>query len=261
MRLLPLIAVLIIAGFNSCTHPAPTAALNVNDTLLYIMAGQSNMCGRGAISQDDTATDERILGMDATNHFARKLEPDITQQPSPSAGLDCGMSFGRTMISVSSSSLQSVGLIPCAVSSTGIREWLGDSLHAVHLYSNMLSRARAGALTGRLAGVLWHQGETDADDSLICRGYAQSLQAFILKFRNDVGNPHLPFFIGKLARWCNKPYKDSVNAGITATGAALQDVYIISADDLTGKSDSLHFDAAGQRELGRRYATQALMHL
>ncbi len=66
--------------------------------------------------------------------------------------------------------------------------------------------------------------------------------------------PALPFYIALLPRWCAKPYKDGVNAGIRQTAAALSDIHLIPTDDLGMRLDSIHLDAAGQRALGKRFA-------
>lgn len=254
-----LLSLIICAlGAASCKHPI-TEVPGKTDTLLYLMAGQSNMAGRGTVEAMDMQTNPRLLEMDDAFHYSLKSEPNTIYQGGL-AGLDCGLSFGNEVLMHLPEQTR-LGLIQCSISSTRIQEWLGDSLHAVKLYSNMLRRGKAAMQSGTLKGVLWMQGEGNAEDAQVAAGYDQYLSQFIQNFRRDVGAPSLPFYVGLLPRWCIRPYHDSVNAAIRRTASALPAVYLIETDDLSYKADSLHFDAAGQRELGRRFAAVAISKL
>ena len=248
--------IILSIGGASCVHPNDdSVAANPKDTLLlYIMAGQSNMAGRGIIEPQDTVTNPRILSLDSTDHLVLAREPLHIYQPGIS-GLDCGLSFGNAMLPFLKSNVK-IGLIPCAVGSTSVADWLGDSVRVVALYSNLLRRARAGMEHGVIAGVLWHQGENESSDDEY-KTYAVHLQALILKLRKDLGNDHLPFLAGHLAAFLQRPYRDTVNASIDHTAQALPYVYVIETSDLTCNPDQLHFDAKAQRLLGYRFAQVA----
>ena len=111
--------------------------------------------------------------------------------------------------------------------------------------------------TGLLKGVLWMQGEAEAEFANGAENYTEHLTGFIQKFRRDVGNEGLPFYIALLPPWCRKVYKNDINAAIHATSSMIPGVYLIPTDDLTPKPDSIHLDAAGQRALGVRMADAA----
>lgn len=247
-----------VIGFSACKHTS-VQSVTPNDTLVYIMAGQSNMAGRGMVEAQDTVTNPRILSLEANGSIVLKTEPNALNQGGL-AGLDCGKSFGEHLLWKLPESTY-ICLVQCSISSTPIQYWLGDSLVVVHLYSNMLERSRLAMRSGKLKGVLWFHGEGDADELETARAYGTQVQKLILKFRNDIGDPQLPFFVGQLASWCLKPYADTVNRSIETMAQGLNDVYVIPTEGLTGKSDSLHFDAAGQRALGRLYAEMAGKHL
>jgi hypothetical protein len=243
-------------------HSCKYAALDpppVNDTLVYIMAGQSNMAGRGVVAPEDTVISPRVLELDANGALAPKHEPNTINQGAL-AGLDCGRSFGNELL-VKLNSNTTLLLVQCSIGSTVIGDWLGDSVRLVPLYSNLLGRTKAAITHGKLKGVLWHQGEGNADNEPDSRNYARDLAAFISKYRSDLGIPNLPFFVGMLPSWCIKPYTQTINADIRSVAASLPGVYIIGTDDLTAKGDKLHFDAQGQRELGKRFAQLALQTL
>lgn len=252
--------VILFLAFNcyACRKPA-AERVSTCDTMFYIMAGQSNMAGRGAVEAIDEIINPRLLEMDDAARYSYKREPNTIYQGGL-AGLDCGLSFGNELL-LHLPDDSKLGLVQCSVSSTGIQEWLGDSLHVVYLYSNMLNRARAASRSGSIKGVLWMQGETDADNAQKAKSYGSNLIAFIEDFRRDIGIRHLPFFLGLLPAWCKEPYKDAINAGIRNAVATLTNVHAIETEGLTMRGDSLHFDAAGQRALGERFAREAMREL
>jgi hypothetical protein len=125
----------------------------------------------------------------------------------------------------------------------------------------MISRAQVAMQHGVLKGVLWHQGEANAESSERAAHYEEDLGAFIQKIRADVQDGRLPFYAATLANFCIRPFKDSVNAAIGRVASALPNVAVISTADLTCKVDSIHFDAPAQREMGRRFAGAARQHL
>ena len=249
--------VFIIIMLAACTHkPSPAPALKTKDTLLvYIMAGQSNMAGRGLMEPRDTVTDPRILTIDSLGDLVIAREPLHFYHPA-FAGLDCGLSFASELLPYIPAGSK-ICLVPCAIGNTSLQQWLYDSSHGVKLYSNMITRARIAMAHGVLKGVLWHQGESNAEDSLETSGYATDLEAFIRQVRKDVQDEQLPFFTATLADFCIRPFKDSINAAIRITASTMTRVFVVSTAGLSCKPDYIHFDAAGQRELGKRFAAEA----
>lgn len=262
MHLLKPATIIFVIGMivvnSSCKHAARNLEAGppvLKDTLLfYAMAGQSNMAGRGQIAPADTVPNSRILCLNIYNQLELAHEPLHLYQL-PLAGLDCGYSFANHLLPYVDGSSR-IGLIPCAVGSTSISDWLNDSIKPVRLYTNLIERCQNARHYGVLKGILWHQGEAEAGDNNY-RGYALQLQKFIIKVRAGLGDQHLTFFIGKLSPFCKEPHKDEINKAIEATASAMSNVFIIPTTGLTGLPDSLHFDAAGQRELGARFARTA----
>lgn len=253
--LLPCLVVLFV---NSCKHD-PLSVADPKDSLYcYIMAGQSNMAGRGRIEAQDTFTNPRILMMDSSDQLVIAKEPLHRYQQNID-GLDCGMSFAGTLLPVIHPRTQ-IAMIPCAIGSTSIEDWLGDSVRVVPLYSNLIRRAAKAGLSGRLKGILWHQGEANAEDSTY-KTYQAHLTAFIAKTRRDIGIADLPFFIGKIGSFSKRIYRDSINAAIDRVALSVPRVSVIETNDLSGKPDSLHFDSKALRILGQRYARAAEVQL
>lgn len=228
--------------------------------LVYIMAGQSNMAGRGQISPGDTVSDPRIFTIDADRNMVVAREPLHVDHPG-FEGLDCGMSFARALLEQAPAGTR-ICLVPVARSSTSVQEWLGDSLRGLRIFTNAVTRAGAAiAAGGEVAGILWHQGESNAESGPGVSGYRQCLDSLVHNFRAAFARPDMPFFAATLADFCARPFKDSVNAGIVRLAHETPRFVLVPAYDLSSKADKVHFDADAQRELGRRFAKAAAEYL
>ena len=251
-----MLTLVLMTFIIACEKSTGVNLPNSKDSLLiYLMAGQSNMAGRGIIEGQDINQYSSILSMNKDNEFVRAREPLHFYQPNLDV-LSCGTSFAKKLRSLYNKPAK-IGMIPCAVGSSSMEEWLYDSVRVVALYTNLLLRAKKGRERGVLQGILWHQGEADASDSSY-KKYQLNLTAFVQKVRNDLAMPELPFIIGKLPSFNKDKYRDSINIAIERTAQSLQNVYVIETADLTGKADSLHFDAPAQRRLGERFAVIAV---
>src|SRR5262245_10495512 len=60
---------------------------------VFILAGQSNMAGRGFVEPDDTVVVKRLLSIDKDGQLINAKEPLHFYEPNLT-GLDCGYSFG-----------------------------------------------------------------------------------------------------------------------------------------------------------------------
>ncbi|MBL7740820.1 MAG: sialate O-acetylesterase [Chitinophagaceae bacterium] len=222
---------------------------------LFIMAGQSNMAGRGFVQPQDTLSSVQVFTLDKNNEWVYAKEPLHYYEPTRT-GLDCGLSFGKKLASLYGKKI-SIGLIPCAVGGSSIEQWLGDSTYrGVTLYSNLLTKARIATTHGTIKGVLWHQGETNATTKNY-KNYKEKLTTFFTKLRNDLGDPALPVYAGELSSFLsrkNNPFADSVNNDLHSLAASITNLYIIPAGDLTPNADSIHFDSRSQRIMGNRFA-------
>jgi hypothetical protein len=70
---------------------------NPDSVFVYIMAGQSNMAGRGKIEPIDTIPNNRLLTLDKQGQLILAKEPLHYYEPSRT-GLDCGVSFGTIIL-------------------------------------------------------------------------------------------------------------------------------------------------------------------
>ncbi len=227
---------------------------------VFIMAGQSNMAGRGRIEPADTISTERILSINNEGQIIIAKEPLHFYEPERT-GLDCGLSFAKTLIKKLPDSI-SILMIPTAVGGSSISQWLNDSLYRnVKLFSNFLAKVEIGKQNGIIKGILWHQGESDANEENIPH-YKQRLGLLFSKFRAAVGNNELPVLIGELGSFSEDPENFSlINKAIHEYAAGDQNCYVISTKDLKDKGDHLHFNSKGQRTMGKRFAKEYLKTL
>ncbi|MDQ6812182.1 MAG: sialate O-acetylesterase, partial [Bacteroidota bacterium] len=134
---------------------------NKNKVWVFLMAGQSNMAGRGLVEPQDTVASQRLLTINKQGELVYAKEPLHFYEPAM-AGLDCGLSFGKRLIKDIPENI-SILLIPTAVGGSSIQQWLGDSTYRqVTLLSNFKEKVQLAKKYGKIKGLLWHQGESDA---------------------------------------------------------------------------------------------------
>lgn len=227
---------------------------------IFILAGQSNMAGRGNVEEEDTITNSRVFSIDSLNQFVLAKEPLHFYEPTLK-GLDCGLSFGKEIVKQLDKSI-SVLLIPCAVGGSSIQQWIGDSTHRnVKLLSNFSEKVKFAEHYGTVKGILWHQGESNTKEELIVH-YADDLNTLFSDFRTIVGNDSLPIFLGKIGAYAIPEEKSHrfalLNAAIEGYCNSHDNTYIIETADLTHRGDNLHFNSPSLRILGKRYAKKYL---
>ena len=220
---------------------------------VFIMAGQSNMAGRGMVEPKDTIPNKRIVTINQKGELIIAKEPLHWYEPERT-GLDCGYSFATALIKNIPANI-SVLLIPTAVGGSSISQWLADSLYRnVKLFSNFKEKTEIAKQFGVIKGILWHQGESDANEKDIPL-YKKRLGLLFSKFRSTVRNNELPILLGELGSFSDNSAKfDSINKQIHAYAGEDKNSRVISTKDLKDKGDHLHFDSKGQRTMGRRFA-------
>lgn len=227
---------------------------------IFILAGQSNMAGRGLVEPADTIAHPRILSMDKNNQWTLAKEPLHFYEPTLT-GLDCGLSFAQTLLAEIPADI-SIGILPCAIGGSSVEQWLGDSLYrGVYLFSNLSEKVRLAREAGVIKGILWHQGESNANP----RGlplHEERLTRLFSLFRDVVGNDSLPILVGPLGTYTEPLERqmqwDNLNQILTTFAQNQLHTGIINTSDLTEKGDKVHFDSKSQRTMGERFAREML---
>lgn len=223
---------------------------------VFILAGQSNMAGRGKVEPVDTIPDIRIFTINKEGELLLAKEPLHFYEPA-ATGLDCGLSFGKELLKHIPDRI-SVLIIPTAVGGSSISQWINDStFRNVTLMTNFKEKIKIGQKYGTIKGILWHQGENDATTQETIEIYNKQLQKLFAIFRNEIANNELPIIIGELGSFSKTDDNwQAINSKIEEYIETDPNAYLIKTNDLKDKGDKVHFDSEGLREIGRRFAGQ-----
>ncbi len=249
-------------GLKKRTENFPKQELKVfklpeKDNLwVFVMAGQSNMAGRAYVESKDTVPNDRILTINKKGEIIVAKEP-LHFYEETMTGLDCGLSFGKTLIKHIPDSI-SILLLPTAVGGSTISEWLGDSCHRdVKLLSNFKEKVKIGVTYGTIKGILWHQGESDSNKEN-SKLYKFRLTKLINTFRQITKDDQLLVLIGKLGSYSGNRYWKKINRKIKSFSSNDLNAKVIRTSDFTDRGDKLHFDSESQRMIGERFAIKFL---
>lgn len=239
--------------------------------LVFLLWGQSNMAGRGAPGEHYVAGSNDVMAHDAGSGAWRVArEPLRRDRPDKDPGVGPGVSFGVELLRLRrlhGAERVRVGLVPSAVGGSALREWKSNG--GKH-YAAALAHARAALESSgdcELAGILWHQGESDAIEAEDAATYSKRLRALIARARLDLAAPALPFLVGELGTFLPNrkspsgipmlPFSGDVSRQlreIVEGPASVPHTRFVSSASLGHRGDALHFSTAAQLELGKRYA-------
>ena len=231
-------------GIMAAAIAAALACDAQGDMDLYLLIGQSNMAGRGVLTDSNRVSADGIFKLDAAGEWQAAEEPIHFDKPTI-AGAGLAASFARAMADRRKG--VPIGLIPCAVGGTSINRWVesGD------LWSNAVARTRIALGSGTLKGILWHQGEGDCSASA-APAWGAKFEGMIASFRREFGP--VPFVAGELGRYLSNTGWPVINAHLHALEGKVPAYRVASSEGLTPNSDNVHFNTESLREFGLRYA-------
>ena len=174
-----IVAVGVFAVLGVCMARAD-ARPSTRDMDLYLLIGQSNMAGRGALTEANRVSTERVFKLDKSGNWEDATEPIHFDKTSAGAGL--AASFARTRADRDPS--VKIGLVPCAVGGSHMKTWVKGGVN----YSNAVVRLRKALESGVLKGILWHQGEGDATDAAETAAWAEKFAGMIADLRSEFGD-------------------------------------------------------------------------
>jgi hypothetical protein len=213
-------------------------------THVFLLIGQSNMAGRGRVEAVDLVPHPRVFSFAKDQRWTPAVDPIAFDKPGL-AGVGPGCAFGRAVADAHSDWV--VGLVPAAFGGTTLEEWQPGG----RLYRDAVDRTRAALLGGaRLAAVLWLQGESETPQT--AETYVARFSLMAASLRTDLNSRDVPIIVGELGRFVS--VAPAMNPQLARLPAAIPNCGMVSSLGLTDKGDSLHFDSASARELGRRYA-------
>lgn len=225
------------------------AALAAERMELFLLMGQSNMAGRGVVEEQDRTVIPGVFALNKERAWVPAVDPIHFDKPI--AGVGLGRSFARTLLRLRPGGR--IGLVPAAFGGTSLEEWKPGG----KLFADAVERARSGMKDGRLRGILWHQGEAECGEEGRARSYAERWLPLMKALRGELGLGEVPVVAGELGRFLRaekQPFAGIVNEELAVLAVRGRRVAFVSSEGLAHKGDELHFDSAGLREFGRRYA-------
>jgi len=222
---------------------------------LFLLAGQSNMSGRGTLTENNRVPSSRILVMTATGEWREAIEPFHFEKPLAN-GAGLAASFARAYADAHPD--VTVGLIPAAYGGSPVASWQPGRVH----YTNAVAVTRQAMRSGELKGILWHQGESDAFKMSDVEKYVPKFTNAIISLRREIGGQGVPFIAGELGPYLKdwqdpkRPnlYWQEMNREIARGVSLLPNATLVSSEGLYDhRSDRIHFETPSLRKFGLRY--------
>jgi hypothetical protein len=209
---------------------------------VFVLAGQSNMVGRGEPVWNGTGP---VPGVVAWNGSAWVQGSDPLPALSDTVvGVGPGMTFGAEVLRYSPPGTV-VGLIDCASGSTSIGDWQPDGV----LYQRCVSAVHAAG--GQVSGFLFLEGETEADDGDGGRGWTNGFANLERRVLSDFGS--IPILLGQIGTLGKRElYQQQIRDEQAGYAATHPEVELVTTTDLP--SNGSHYTIDGYKMLGLRFA-------
>lgn len=245
---------------------------------IFLCFGQSNMEGAARIEpQDLEGVSPRFLLMPAVDDPQRNRKmgewcqalPPLCR---PNTGLTPVDYFGRTLTENLPENIR-VGVIHVAIGGIriegfmpeGMAEfvktapgWMTGMLKAYdnNPYERLVTLAKKAQKDGVIKGILMHQGESNTGDP----EWANKVQNVYDHLLGDLQlkPEEVPLLAGEVVQANGEGQCIAMNKQINELPKTLHTAQVVSSTGCSNGPDKLHFDAAGYRELGRRYGEKML---
>jgi hypothetical protein len=247
------------------------------DFYIFLCFGQSNMEGNARIHDEDKTVDNRFQVFQAVDcpDLGRVKGQWYTAVP-PLCRCKTGLSpadyFGRTMVANLPKNIK-VGVVNVSVAGCKIELFEKDSFQTYAAtapswminiikeydgkpYGYLVGLAKSAQKDGVIKGILLHQGESNPNDSswtLKVKGIYDNLIKDL-----DLKSDSVPLLAGELVNADQGGACAAMNSIIAKLPEVIPNSYVISSSGCTDTPDNLHFNAAGYKKLGTRYAVKML---
>ncbi|MGV6810276.1 MAG: sialate O-acetylesterase [bacterium] len=221
----------------------PTFAEVAKDRV-FVLAGQSNMQGRGASADlpahlKQQPSNVRFYTHGRESHLAKYhyFGPEVN--------------FAHLIANTFPN--DNVIIIKSAASGSSITEWLPSK----PLYDALIRQVKfvVDPENTVIQGIVWMQGETDAKTAKLANDYQQNLKLFIDRLREDLNAENTMFLIGRITQPnANFSQEQTVRNAQNEVDKHNPNTIIVPTDGLGKLYDNVHFNSEGLIELGRRFA-------
>lgn len=248
---------------------------------IFLCFGQSNMEGNARLTPEDQQdVDPRFLMMAAVDfeQMGRRQGQWYTAVPPlcrENTGLTPADHFGRTLVQQLPQDVR-VGVINVSIGGCKIEAFIPDSIERYvangpdwekpmlacydnRPYDRLVTLARQAQTQGVIKGILMLQGESNCgqeDWPVKVQGVYERLLRDLNLRAQDV-----PFMVGEVVDADGQGRCVAHNQQIARLPEFIPTAHIVSSQGCTFAPDYLHFDSAGYRLLGRRFAQVYLQTL
>ena len=261
-----------------CFLASLTANAQNPNFYIFLCFGQSNMEGAARPEpQDLQGVSQRFLLMPAVDdpQRGRKMGEWCQALPPlcrPNTGLTPVDYFGRTLTENLPENIR-VGVIHVAIGGIRIEGFMPDEIpnyiktapgwmigmlkaYNDNPYERLVTLAKKAQKDGVIKGVLMHQGESNTGDP----EWANKVQNVYDHLLGDLQlkPEEVPLLAGEVVQANGEGQCIAMNKQIDELPKTLHTSQVISSTGCSNGPDKLHFDAAGYRELGRRYGEKML---
>lgn len=268
--------VIYVIPFLAALLTSPVQAQD-NKFHIYLCLGQSNMEGSAPFEPQDTTVDPRFQVMEAVDcpNLGRVMGNWYPARP-PLCRCHSGLTpadyFGRTLVANLPADIR-VGVINVSVAGCKIElydkdsclsyiasapDWLKNMAgeYGGNPYARLVEMARLARKDGVIKGILLHQGESNTNDTT----WPSKVRKMYDNLLKDIGlEPgSIPLLAGELVHADQGGVCASMNRIIATLPQVIPQASVIPSDGCTAAPDHLHFNAAGYRLLGARYAGRML---
>jgi lysophospholipase L1-like esterase len=244
---------------------------------IFLCFGQSNMEGFPGIEDRDKMVDERfqVLACVDFPKLERTKGKWYTAVPPlcrSSTGLCPADYFGRTLVAKLPEKIR-VGVVNVSVAGCKIElfdkdhfqdyaatapSWMSNIIKAYdgNPYQYLVDMGKLAQKVGVIKGILLHQGESNTND----KEWPRKVKGIYDNLLNDLNlkADEVPLLAGEVVNADQKGACASMNSIIAELPKTIPNSHVISSSGCTCRPDHLHFNAAGYRELGNRYAEKML---
>ena len=221
---------------------------------VYILAGQSNMMGKGKTNQLPAFFKRQPNNVEFYYQGRKRPLAKFSHfGPEVSFAHEISRKFPNDKHII----------IKHVATGTSISQWLPGS----PLFHGLLRQrgfvkvaANANDLASNIANkkvdaIIWMQGEKDARSVSNANRYEQNLKRFIMGVRKQLNSPRSIFIMGQVNPEDPAFHMlETVKQAQVNTQRALPQVKLVSTEGLGKIYDHVHYNTQGQIELGKRFA-------
>jgi hypothetical protein len=244
---------------------------------IFLCFGQSNMEGAARPEEQDKTVDSSFMVLEAVDcpdlgRTKGNWYPAIPPLCRCRTGLSPADYFGRTLVAALPENVK-VGVVHVSVGGCKIElfdkdisktyaatapSWMTRMIdeYGGDPYGRLVEMAKLAQKDGVIKGILLHQGESNTGDTTwpmkVNKVYNNLLKDLNLKAGS------VPLLAGEVVNADQGGVSARMNTIIATLPKTIPTAHVISSAGCTDGRDNLHFDAAGYRKLGTRYAVKML---